>query len=284
MTDPGLNVTNLKYFYDAVDAESISESARRNFVTQSAVSQGIQKLERALSTPLISHQRNCFKVTPEGEAVFALTLQLLKILKEIETVTKEAKDVVSGQINVVCTQSVAMNLFCPVLQKFKQEYPQVTVKMKIGKMESISTMLKRGVMDFGVVVESEICDQFERSLIRRGFFNVYSAQGMHYSLHDGIYVDHCSGLYVERLLDSYRKQFQKELHILQELDSWQVLAKCAENGIGCCFLPDFLLAENHTMKQHTELLSIPYRIVAIHPRGGHLSRAAATFIDFLGNK
>lgn len=279
--DAGINLTNLKYFYDAVDAESISESARRNFVTQSAVSQGIQKLERALSVALISHQRNCFKVTPEGEAVFALCLQLFKIVKEIASITKEAQDTISGQINVMCTQSVAMNLFCPVLQKFKKEYPQVVVRMKIGKMENISVMLKRGVMDFGVVVESELCDQFERSLVKKGFFHVYSAKDKHCSLHDGIYVDHSSGLYVDRLLNNYQKQFQKELAILQELDSWQVLAKCAETAIGCCFLPDFLLPDTLAMKKHNELLPIPYRIVAIHPRGVHLSRAAKTFIDFL---
>lgn len=65
---PGLNLNNLRYFYDAAEAEGISEAARRNFVTQSAVSQGIQKLEMALGISLITHQRNCFKLTAEVSA------------------------------------------------------------------------------------------------------------------------------------------------------------------------------------------------------------------------
>src|SRR5258708_5227782 len=134
---PGLNLNNLKYFLDAVESESISEAARRSFVTQSAVSQGIQKLEKALAVSLITHQRNCFKLTPEGQIIFSLTLQLFKTLKEMTDISQEAESIVSGQINVVCTQSIAINKICPILQKFKKDYPQVSVKMKVGKMENI---------------------------------------------------------------------------------------------------------------------------------------------------
>lgn len=277
----GLNLNNLKYFYDAVETESISEAARRNFVTQSAVSQGIQKLEKALSVSLITHQRNCFKLTPKGQIVFTLTLQIFKTLKEIIDVTQEDSDIVSGQINVVCTQSIAMNLISSVLQKFKKEYPHASVNMKIGKMENICHMLKRGIMDLGIVVESELCDQFDRHLMRKGFFCVYAEKGTQGSISEGVYVDHRDGLYVDRLLKNFNKCFRKELTILQELDSWQVLARCAENGIGCCFLPDFVVAKSSLIAVCDKIAPIPYRIVSIKPKGVHLSRASKTFIDFL---
>lgn len=40
-----LNLTYLKYFFDAVELGSLTASAKANFVTQSAISQGIIKLE-----------------------------------------------------------------------------------------------------------------------------------------------------------------------------------------------------------------------------------------------
>ena len=158
-----------------------------------------------------------------------------------------------------------MNLLCPMLQKFKKEYPQVTVRIETGKMESISLLLKRGLMDFGVVVESDLCNQFDKHIVRKGFFNIYAEKGKHLNLNEGVYVDHCDGLYVDRLLENYRKHFNKELTILQELDSWQVLAKCAENGIGSCFLPDFLIPSKSKLKKSTNMPPIAYKIVAIHP-------------------
>lgn len=278
---PGLNLNNLKYFYDAVETGSISEAARRNFITQSAVSQGIQKLEKALAVSLITHQRNCFKLTAEGQVVFSLTLQIFKTLKDMIDVAQSHSDIVKGEVNVVCTQSIAMNLISSVLQKMKQVYPQVSVKMKIGKMENVCLMLKRGMMDLGVVVESEICDQFERHVVKKGFFNVYAEKGKQTNIEDGVYVDHRDGLYVDRLFANFKKSYKKELTILQELDSWQVLAKCAENGMGCCFLPDFLLAGNSSFSVCDSIKPIPYRIVAIHPKGVHLSRAAIKFLELL---
>ena len=119
MMDPGLNLNNLKYFYDAVEAQSISEAARRNFITQSAVSQGILKLEKALGVSLITHQRNCFKLTREGEEIFTLAQQVFRTLKEMIDISQKHIETVSGQINVVCTQSIAVNILSMVFQKLK---------------------------------------------------------------------------------------------------------------------------------------------------------------------
>ncbi len=279
--NPGLNLSNLKYFYDAVETESISESARRNFITQSAVSQGIQKLEKALGISLITHQRNCFKLTPEGQNVFFLTQQIFKTLKAITDVAQDHLDVVSGQVNIACTQSIAMNLISDALQKTKQIYPQVSVKMKIAKMENIGLLLKRGLMDLAVVVESEVCDQFDKHVVRKGFFHLYAKSGIQGNIDEGVFVDHSSGLFVDRLCEMYRKSCKKELKILQELDSWQVLAKCAQNGIGYCFLPDFLLCDDTSMLIVDSIKPIPYRIVAIYPKGVHLTRAAKALLELL---
>lgn len=275
---PGLNLNNLKYFYDAVESQSISEAARRNFVTQSAVSQGIQKLEKALSLNLITHQRNFFKLTPEGQVVFCLTQQLFGTLKAMCDVAQDHSQSVTGQINFTCTQSIAMNLIATILPHMQELFPQVAIKMKISKMDTICLMLKRGLMDMGVVVESDICDQFQKEVIYNGFFNLYSKSGV---IGQGVYVDHCDGLFVSRLAKYYQNRFRTEMTILQELDSWQMLAKFASQGIGCCFLPDFITANDPTLKVCEGLDPIPYRIVAIYPKGAQLTRAAKVFIDLL---
>lgn len=277
---PGLNLNNLKYFFDAVETESISESAKRNFITQSAVSQGIQKLEKSLSTPLLTHQRNCFKLTPAGQQVFVLTQQIFKIIKELKDVVEDHNNIPSGQVNIVCTQSIAMNLISVILQKINADYPKVSVQLKICKMETVCLMLKRGVMDLGIVVDSELTDSFKKHVIRKGYFQVYAKKG-HTS--EGVYVDHYDGLFVDQLCKSYRKRFGKELPLLQELDSWEVLARCADNGVGCCFLPDFLLSGNRFPSLHIcdWIQPIPYKIVVIHPKEVNLTKAARVLIDVL---
>jgi len=275
LIQPGLNLTNLKYFYDAVETESISEAARRNFVTQSAVSQAIQKLETALAVSLITHQRNCFKVTSEGQTIFNLTQQMFQTLKTMTQVSQQQKVTVSGKVSIACTQSIATNIIADALQKAKNTYPEVAVKMKIAKMEALCQLLKRGLMDMAVVVESDVCDQFDKTLIRTGHFQIYTKKDHSEPLHDGIFVDHKNGLFVDRLLKMYN------FPILQELDSWQVLARCALNGIGHCFLPDFVVDQNPSLETFNAIEPIEYRIIAIHPKGVHLSRAAKAFLQLL---
>ena len=281
---PGLNLNNLKYFYDAVETQSISEAARRNFVTQSAVSQGILKLENALKVPLITHQRNCFKLTPEGQTVFMLTQQIFRSLKVMNDMAQEMENVISGEVNLVCTQSIAINIISTMLQKLKIDYPLIQLKIKIAKIENICLMLKRGIMDVGIVVESQICEQFDRQILRSGFFHLYAKDKQKNAINDGIYVDHASGLYVDKLSEIYRKKFKRKLKIAQELDSWQVSVKCAEASMGWCFLPDFLLASEEAYQVFGGLSPIPYNIVSIYPKGVQLTRATKTILNLLTNK
>lgn len=275
---PGLNLNNLKYFYDAVECQSISDAAKKNFITQSAVSQGILKLERALQVDLITHQRNCFKLTIEGEQIYELTQALFGTLKAMQNVAQEQAREISGEINLTCTQSIAMNLLSSLFQTLQQKHPKVVIRLKTSKMEHICLMLKKGLMDLGVVVESTMCEPFQKEEIQTGHFHLYSKSG---AIGQGVYVDHVNGLFVNQLRETYRKKFKKELVILQEFDSWQLLAACAFQGIGCCFLPDFIASKDPTLKICKNMAPIPYRIIALYPQGARLTRATRALIDLL---
>ena len=45
LMNPAINLIHLKFFCDAVVYESITEAAKMNYISQSAVSQAITKLE-----------------------------------------------------------------------------------------------------------------------------------------------------------------------------------------------------------------------------------------------
>lgn len=70
------NLAFLRYFFSACQSKSISKAAKENFVSQSAISQGINKLEVALGKQLITHEQNRFQLTSDG-------LLLLEKCKEI---------------------------------------------------------------------------------------------------------------------------------------------------------------------------------------------------------
>lgn len=66
----------LRYFQSVVRLNSFSEAAEENFISQSAVSQQIQALERELGFPLLVRKNRSFSLTPAGEYFYRKSLVL----------------------------------------------------------------------------------------------------------------------------------------------------------------------------------------------------------------
>jgi len=276
---PGLNLNNFKFFHDSAECQSVSTAARRNFVTQSAISQGIQKLEKALGVKLTTHQRHQFKLTNEGERVFLRTQQIFRSLKEMQEELIENENEIKGPVHFVCPQSIAMSFILPAMQKLKKEHPEVSLHFKIGNPEIIHKLLKSGIVDFGIVVDSKEFNIYEKRSLHRGYFKVYTKKT---SLHEGVLVDSKEGLNVDFLKKLYFKRYRKELMIKEELDSWEVVARFVEAGMSCGLLPDYLLEGNRypgISPWQKKFPSIAYEVVAIYPKGSKLSRTARAYLE-----
>ena len=66
----------LKYFQSVVRLNSFSEAAEGNYISQSAISQQIQALERELGFKLFERRNRSFTPTPAGEYFYRKSLVL----------------------------------------------------------------------------------------------------------------------------------------------------------------------------------------------------------------
>ena len=64
-----MNLYHLKYFYDSARLGSMTKAAKLHRIGQPAISKGIQNLEATFKKVLISHERNRFHLTEDGEIV-----------------------------------------------------------------------------------------------------------------------------------------------------------------------------------------------------------------------
>src|SRR5947209_3352520 len=105
-----MNLFFLKYFYDTVRLKSVTEAARENHVTQSAISQGITQLEKVLAVKLLTHKRNSIKVTPEGEAVFEWSRTIFRQVANLKSRLKANQNEYVGQLSFACSHSLALSI------------------------------------------------------------------------------------------------------------------------------------------------------------------------------
>ena len=73
----------IKYFQAVVRCHSFTEAAAECFVSQSAISQQIKKLEDELGVKLLERHNRTFSLTPAGEYFYTQSLSLTKGLENI---------------------------------------------------------------------------------------------------------------------------------------------------------------------------------------------------------
>jgi DNA-binding transcriptional LysR family regulator len=80
-----MNIETLKIFCDLVETQSFSLAAKRNFVTQSAVSQRISNLEGKFNGRLINRVRGKgeIKLTKAGKVFYAECSKVLASYEEL---------------------------------------------------------------------------------------------------------------------------------------------------------------------------------------------------------
>lgn len=72
------NLLSFKYFVDVVETQGFTPAAKRNFVSQTAISNSIKNLEKELNVKLIDRSTSHFKVTFAGEKLYHFVIKILK--------------------------------------------------------------------------------------------------------------------------------------------------------------------------------------------------------------
>jgi DNA-binding transcriptional LysR family regulator len=275
------NLAHLRYFYDAARTGNISEAARRNHVSQSALSQGIRNLGRDLDNELITHQKNRFKLTDAGKIVYAHADRIFAGVEELNQELQKLSGEIAGEITFACTNSIARALIPGALLAAREKYPLLKVRFHRGSVRYILEQLSKGTVDFGVVLGGDAFKHLENEVIHQGQFFIYQRRGLEQAPEDEIYVDHVDSTEAVHL-----KKCRPSLSFKEELSGWGMVEQFVKQGLGQGLLPDFMEHNDPISQiQRTDcsMPDIPYSICAVYPKGVLLSRNMRAFIDLLAS-
>jgi len=165
-----MNFIYLKYFYDAAMSKSISAAAKVNFVSQSAVSQGILKLERILKKSLITHRRNAFKLTREGEIVFDACKRIFQSITELTENLALEENQMRGRFVFACSHSIALSILPKPLSVLKKQAPLVKPSFRLANTSAIMNLVRQGTIEFGIVLDNVVLSGFDKVRLGNGEF------------------------------------------------------------------------------------------------------------------
>lgn len=270
---PNMNLTHLKYFMDAVLLNSVSAAARENYISQSAISQGIIKLEQALQLKLTTHQRPGFKLTEEGQIVFQEARRVFAAIEHLKDRITELNGEISGNVSFACTNAIAQYFLPKHYLKIKKSYPLVHLKFHRGGLHAIHEMLKQEKVSFAIALEASEFNGYEKQVLAKGYFRFYKKKGIKNC--SEVFIDHPENAEVIEFSTRYYKQFKKAFVFQDNLSGWGMVATFVQNGCGIGFLPDFIFKENKGIEEvDFGVPLIEYHICAFKLKGTALSRAA----------
>ncbi len=290
-----VNLTALKYFCDAVRLGGLSAAAKENFVTQSAISQGISKLEKSLNLSLLIHHPNKLQLTLQGELAFQEALQVLQSVKQFHRQLLQDQSVLTETLEFACTNSFALAVVPPYMKRFKQECPDAKVNFSLGQSQNIIELVKNGSVDFGIlpleICQNEQCQfytedlsRFEKQTIYSGSFGFYVSSKIKRSERKdlGFILTPAQHKETAFLSESYYKKHGKKIHVVLEVSNRELVAELVEEGLGIGYLPDYIgIKYKKTLEPYNlDIERQDYRISAVFLRGVNLRKSSNLFLSY----
>lgn len=140
-------IRQIRYFQAVIQNNSFSEAAEECHISQSAISQQIQVLERELGVSLLERKNRKFSLTPAGEHFYKKSLVLIadyeRMCQEVKQLSKEKQStLVIGYLRCYSGQE-----FHLALEEFSEKHPEVSIKIEYGNHEELYEQLRTGRAD-----------------------------------------------------------------------------------------------------------------------------------------
>jgi LysR family transcriptional regulator, transcriptional activator of the cysJI operon len=290
-----MHLETLKTFCDLIETGSFSKAAALNFISQSAVSQQVQSLERRFDQPLIERGRRKGVIPTEaGRLLYAECKEILERFQEVENRLRARSEGMTGTIRVATVYSVGLHELPPYIKQFIKEHPHVKINIEYSRADRVYEACLNNAIDFGIVALPLrkpnlavipfrqdklvlVCNPDHQFAGRRRI-SIKSLEGQDFIAFE-------RDIPTRKTIDQILKQHKVKVNYVMEFDNVETIKRSVEVGIGISILPEtaitneilgrMLIALNFTEGTFTRPIGI------IHRKGKVFGTAVREFINLL---
>lgn len=145
-----IELSTLQVFLVAAEERNFSNAAKRLNLSQSAVSQNIQSMERIYGVTLFVRRGRTVDLSEAGQTILPMVQEVLRSARMLEDGFQEIHNQVGGELLIGCSTSAGKYLLPVLLSDFQKHYPAVHPRVKVMGRESIHDRLLNHTLPFGV--------------------------------------------------------------------------------------------------------------------------------------
>ncbi|NND03191.1 MAG: LysR family transcriptional regulator [Acidimicrobiia bacterium] len=140
----GLTLQQLRYFNAVAEGETFADAAALIGISQSALSQGIARLEQVTGTRLLERDGRRRRITDAGELVAEYARRVLGESETLAAQLEERRTGRTGRLRVGMIDAAALYLFADAIAGFRDEFPEVALSIAVDG----SAELEQRLTDF----------------------------------------------------------------------------------------------------------------------------------------
>lgn len=146
-----MNPRKLKIFLTVYEYGSMSEAAKKLYMTQPAVSQAILELEDELKVKLFDRINKKLLLTYPGEILLEYARRILALIEEAESMIEDIANMNTGKLRIGASTTIGTYLLPEMIRKFNEKYKNIDIPFAIDNTGAIENMVLDNRIDIGLV-------------------------------------------------------------------------------------------------------------------------------------
>jgi len=283
----------LRAFCQTVRLGSVSRAAEALFVSQPAISQQLQALERELGVPLFERSGRRLVPSREGQILYDMALPLVENLDGLDARFREkVRGLDAGELNIAANSTTILYLLPAIVERFRQVHPDVRLTLHNAISADGTELLRDDAADLAVGSMTDVPSdlsyapayRFEQMLIvPHGHDLATGALELEaISRHPLVLPPKRQITY--RLVDQVFQRHRLPYTVALEVGGWEVIKQYVAMGMGISIVPSLCLgeADRERLVARSMRAWFPERSYGVIVRRGKvLSKQARAFIELI---
>ncbi len=150
-TISAMTYTELRYILAVARTRNFRRAAELCFVSQPALSLGIQSIEAELGVRIFERSRASVQITPAGTPILVQAQRALDEFERVRTVAREGLDPLSGPLKLGVIFTIGPYLIPDLLPALAEVAPLMPLAIEENTTAQLATQLKMGQIDVAIL-------------------------------------------------------------------------------------------------------------------------------------
>ncbi|WAA09062.1 LysR family transcriptional regulator [Fervidibacillus albus] len=288
---------SLQVFVKVVEKRNFSKAAEELHMTQPAVSQYIQGLEREMGVKLLERTNKYVRVNPFGEIVYAYAKEILSLHGKMKRLIDDRVNQPNGELTIGSSYTIGEYVLPSVITELKHRYPGIHPKVTIENSENILERVTDNQLDIGLIESNNTRKgvavlPFAKDTLRVFISPVHPLAKMDTVTKEALeqvpWIVREKGSGTREAADQLLQLLGIEKAELMEFGSTQVIKETVEAGLGVTLLSEWTVRKELKLgslkvlpTHHTPFFR---SFSIIKPKTSYETKAVSLFIDLLMEK